>query len=76
MGITITTSLSQTAYNFLNTYSKAHKKPKNALIEEGLELLQAKAIEEEVARGFSTRKEEYKKSASDFGGAQALSFHQ
>jgi hypothetical protein len=76
MSIAITTTLSQTAYQFLDTYSRAHKKPKNSLIEEGLELLKAKKIEEEIAQGFSTRKEEYKKVASDFGGVQTLSLHE
>jgi hypothetical protein len=76
MSIAITTTLSQTAYQFLDTYSRTHKKPKNALIEEGLELLKAKKLEEEIEKGFIARKEEYKKVASDFRGVQSLSLHE
>ena len=76
MSIAITTTLSSNAYHFLDTYSKKFKTPKNALIEEGLELLKNKKLEEDVARGFASRKDEYKNIASDFSPLQSFSLHE
>jgi phosphoenolpyruvate-protein kinase (PTS system EI component) len=75
MSIAITTTLSSAKYDFLTSYAKRMKKPKNAILEAWLALLERESLEEQIAKGFSSRKEEYKEAVKDFYPAQISSLH-
>lgn len=75
MNITLTTTLSPSGYEFLTRYAERSKKPKNAIIEAGLNLLQQQSLEEEVARGFISRKGEYTDLSRTLSPVQIASLH-
>ena len=75
MSIAITTTLSSAKYDFLTSYAKRMKKPKNAILEAGLALLEQASLEEQIRKGFSSRREEYVEVSKDFSRAQISSLH-
>lgn len=72
----ITTTISEPYYVFLDQYAKQQKKPRNFVLEQGLELLRKQSLEEAIKIGFSERIDEYRTFNADFYDAQMTSITQ
>jgi hypothetical protein len=73
MSIALTTRLSSSSYSFLQGYAIQIGKPKNAVIEAGLELLKRAALEKDIRNGFASRQDEYSTLARTYHSAQSSS---
>ncbi len=69
----ITTNISDSYYVFLDQYSKKQKKPRNFVLEQGLELLRKQAMNEMVKAGFAERIDEYRAINAEFHTPQTSS---
>lgn len=66
----ITTNISDSYYTFLDQYAKKQKKPRNFVLEQGLELLRQQALAEMVKVGFAERVDEYRAISAEFHAPQ------
>jgi hypothetical protein len=73
MNRTITTTLSAPKLSFLESYAKKIGKPKNYVLEQGLELLEQHTLEEAIRAWFEERISEYRDLNEDFARAQITS---
>lgn len=69
----ITTTISDPYYTFLDEYAKAQRKPRNFVLEQGLELLKKQTMEEAVKSGFAERTDEYRAINEEFHDTQIVS---
>lgn len=69
----ITTTISEPYYAFLDQYAKKQGKPRNFILEQGLELLKRQALEEAIKTGFIERMDEYRTISAEFHDAQLTS---
>ncbi len=70
MNHTITTSLNDKLFNFVNSEAKAKNITKKSIIEKWLMYYRKYEMESKIKTGLKSRKKEYKKINSDFSCAQ------
>jgi predicted transcriptional regulator len=67
---TITTNLSHEAYRFLNEIASSTKKTKRQILEEALNLYKQYYLEQQIKKGFESRKDEVLQIAKEFEDLQ------
>ncbi len=70
---TITTNLSYETYRFLDEVASSTKKTKRQILEEALNLYKQYYLEQQIKKGFESRKDEYLQIAKEFEDLQIQS---